>query len=167
MKKIKRLSLNGLKETCLLLDDTTKMSILGGGGKVNISNGTLENMQNGVQYVGTDGTTCFFEGVNFVIGGTLENTAYQFNGTIHIDESWLKNGFNVDNFAHEYGHHLQQQEMGTLYYFAYVAIPSVWNEWAEGGSGHSSMPYEKDADKRGSDYYNKNKHVLKSDPNGK
>lgn len=164
MKKIQRLSLNGLKETCLLLDDTTKMSILGGGDKVNIKGGTLENMQNGVQYVGTDGTTCFFEGVNYAIGGIVwKDSAYQLLGTIRISKSWIEDGFSVESFAHEYGHYLQQKDM-SVWDYTILAVKSLYSSISD---GHSSKSYEQDASGRGSDYYNKNKHVPKSSNNGK
>lgn len=170
MKKIQRLSLNDLKETCLLLDDTTKKSILGGGEIVPLSKGSLENMENGVQYIGKDGITCFFAGVNFSLGGTADMTAYQLLGTIHIDPTWINDKdhpFTVEDFAHEYGHFLQELSMGTLSYLMYVALPSVLNEWLEGGSGHSEMPTEKQATEFGMDYYNKNKHDSNKNKNGK
>ncbi len=138
--------------------------LLGGGNILYISGGYLENMSYGVLFVGNDGTRCFFNGVSWTTDGlyniipVVENTAYQWNGTIHIDYGWAKDGFNVYNFAHEFGHYLQQEEMGTYNYLRYVAYPSMYNLQFEDGYNHNSMPYETDATSRGIKFFNTHKY---------
>lgn len=110
MKKIQRLSLNELEETCTLLNDYAQASILGGK-DIKIKGGFLQEINGGVQYTGDDGSTCFFSGVSLSTTSP-SGTAYQYGGTIHIDEKWRS--FDVNDFAHEYGHYIQEQEMGTL-----------------------------------------------------
>lgn len=161
MKKIKRLSLNGLEETQMLLNDVTKASIVGGaaacGGR-EIAGGTLEERNGGVVYTGNDGSTCFFAGVKLGDGFAVENTAYQLGGVITISKSWTS--FNVDDFAHEYGHYLQEQEMGHWNYFWDVAVYSAYDMLVNGGYGHQDLSVEKDATERGKAYLSS--HLTKS-----
>lgn len=165
MKTIKKLSLNGLQKTYVLLNDSIQASILGGGDPLKIKGGTLVEKNGGVQYTGDDETTCFFSGVS--LGNlALSGTAYQYNGTINIDEGWAngKDGvqFDINNFIHEYGHFLQEQEMGHFEYSFRVAIPSgtdiglrnIYNLFGYKHSySHMDLPFEKNATERGEEYY--------------
>lgn len=158
MKKIKKLDLNGMKETDTLLNDSaTLLSTAGSDSTINISGGTLKNTNGGVLYTGNDGSSCFFTGVSAsVVGWIPDGTACQWSGTIYIETGWAASSFNVNDFAHEYGHYLQQQEMGTGSYIWSVGISSVWDMIKNGGCGHSDLPYEKDATERGMAYLNAN-----------
>ncbi|MGE9314219.1 hypothetical protein ACLOAU_21370 [Niabella sp. CJ426] len=89
-----------------------------------INGGLLVETANGVQYYGSSGTVAFFPGVK-LSKNAANNTAYQMNGTIHINENWANNGFDIDDFAHEYGHYLQQQGRGQFRYLLEIALPSV------------------------------------------
>ena len=137
------------------LNDSIQASILGGGYPLKIKGGTLVEKNGGVQYTGDDGTTCFFSGVSLG-NSALSGTAYQYNGTIHIDEGWAngKDGvqFDINNFIHEYGHFLQEQEMGHFEYSFRVAIPSgtdiglrnIYNLFGYKHSySHMDLPFEK------------------------
>ena len=167
MKKIQRLSLNELEETCTLLSDYSQTSILGGGEEnitINISGGTLKEINGGVQYTGSDGSTCYFSGVSLSTKSP-EGTAYQYGGTIHIDEKW--SSFDVNDFAHEYGHYIQEQEMGTFAYTFYVGVRSafdvMWGNFLDSigvsHKDHSARSYEVDATKKGDDYLKDNMHT--------
>lgn len=157
MKKIRRLSLNGLEETCTLLNDSAQAAIMGGGDPFKIKGGTLTEVNGGVQYVGDDGKTCFFEDCS-LSSASPTGTAYQWGGTIHIDEKWTT--FDINDFAHEYGHRLQEQEMGTFLYTFYVgarsALDVAWGDFLDwlgvSHKDHSERSYEKDASKRGEEY---------------
>lgn len=152
MKKIKKHSLKSLKENCILLDDSTQMSILGGVDVLKINGGTLEEINGGVQYTGDDGSSCYFEGVTISTCFVREGTAYQLFGCIHISEDWINGGFSVKNFAHEYGHYLQEKEMGIFDYIVDVAYPSAYNMWFEDGYNHNELECEIDADRRAQEY---------------
>lgn len=166
MKKIQRLSLNGLEETCTLLKDSAQASILGGI-DIKIKGGVLQEINGGVQYTGEDGSTCFFSGVSLSTD-SASGTAYQYGGTIHIDEKWKS--FNINDFAHEYGHYLQEQEMGTFTYTFSVAIPSgldiMWGDFLDwlgiSHTDHSNRSYEKDATEKGDDFLKNNMHTPKN-----
>lgn len=94
-----------------------------------------------------------------------QNAAYQLNGTIHISDSWANNGFSNFDFAHEYGHYLQQEEIGTANYLVNVAIPSVISAWTN-PENHSSQSYEIDATERGIGYMNNNSSYINYYPGG-
>ena len=167
MKKLKKMT---LANRCSLHELAVGMQPLGAidlaamiGGlheQLSISGGVLENVEGGVLFTGNDGSTCLFEGATFVAGGSLPGSAYQMSGTIHISYDWLndkKYPFNVNNFAHEFGHYLQQQEMGLGSYLVDVAAPSGYDMalryvGCNPGYAHNELPYEKDADDRGKKY---------------
>lgn len=163
MKKIQRLSLNELEETCTLLNDYAQASILGGK-DIKIKGGVLQEINGGVQYTGDDGSTCFFSGVSLSTTSP-SGTAYQYGGTIHIDEKWRS--FDVNDFAHEYGHYIQEQEMGTFTYTYSVGVPSafdvMWGNFFDwlgiSHKEHSHRSYEVDASEKGNDYLKSNMHT--------
>lgn len=103
-----------------------------------IAGGELVTTANGVTYYGNNGSCITFTGVKFSTEKVLPNTAYQLNGTIHVSEKWIDNGFNVYNFAHEYGHYIQEEEMGKLDYYK-MAIQSMYN-LATDPENHYNMP---------------------------
>lgn len=164
MKKIQKLSLNGLEETYTLLNDSAQASILGGE-DIKINGGLLQEVNGGVQYTGEDGASCFFSGVSLSTKAS-SGTAYQYGGTIHIDEKWTS--FDINDFAHEYGHYIQEQEMGTFTYTFSVAIPSafdvMWGNYLDwlgiSHTDHSNRSYEKDASDKGNDYLKNNMHTI-------
>lgn len=77
--------------------------------------------------------------------------ALQEYGYVGISQAWARSNFDIHDFAHEFGHYLQQVEMGFSYQYR-VALPSIINITFYGGAGHDSMPYEKDATARGEAY---------------
>lgn len=142
----------------LNLDDTRR--VLGGWDPVNgyetikIDGGFLQEVQDGTWYFGNDGRRIFFDGVGISTAGVVPGTAYQSGGVITISQEWIndaKRPFNIKDFAHEYGHYLQEQEMGSSAYWTDVAIPSAYNMLTDPKS-HDYLPCEQDATKRGNDY---------------
>lgn len=167
MKLANKCSLQQLAGEMPVLGTIDQAAIIGGWGELNISGGKLENVWGGVQFTGDDGSTCFFEGVWCGSGSYIvaNNTAYQMLGWIQISDSWIyddKNPFNIHDFAHEFGHHLQEEEYGFWGYIAGVAMPSVYDMLVNGGYGHKQQPYEQDAYNRGEEYL-KN-HMKKPEP---
>lgn len=113
-----------------------------------ITGGFLASDRGGTTFRGMDGLQLFFPGVRFSTRMVAPRAAYQIGGTIYISRSWANSGFNLKAFAHEYGHYLQQQEWGTLYYVFKVAIPSVYSAWFFPDTHHLNW-FEQDATARG------------------
>ena len=157
MKKVRRIKLDSLQKDLLYLSKGQLQSFLGGKGKkgTRIYGGTLLNTDNGVVWTGDDGKSGRFYGVSFTIDDVCpDDTAYQLLGTIHIERGWAEDDFNIYNFAHEFGHYLQEEEYGFWEYLkmASESAKSV----LEDPDNHMNQPYEKDATKRGLEYLNKN-----------
>lgn len=156
-RKITKASIEELRKEMPVLNEEEEQSIVGGE-RIRISGGYLESVDGGTYFYGDNGSTVFFKGVDFSIDSKLiaDYSAYQFNGTIHVEEKWAYNGFDIYVFAHEYGHYLQQEEMGFWNYLTDVAIPSMYSAQHNDPYTHSQQPFEKDATKRGEEYLNKN-----------
>ena len=94
------------------------------------------------------GESYVFDGVTMDTGGAFNGAAYQLNGTIH--EGRGENaGLSMNEFIHEYGHYLQQQEsqIGYIGVIAESAYKSVTKDDNYYGSGN-----EKNASERGNAY---------------
>lgn len=81
MKKIKSLKKSQIFDSQLLRKEKCNrvMAANEDSEAIRISGGSLQNVNGGVNYVGDDGTTCYFEGVTFAVGGlVMQNTAYYF-----------------------------------------------------------------------------------------
>lgn len=121
--------------------------------ELHISGGVLKQVSDGVYYYGDNGSSCFFKGAK-ITTSLATGGAYQLNGWIHVDPSWTTHGFNVYDFAHEYGHYLQQQKEGLKYYETavkslYSAIyASLTKDW----DSHTQKPYEQEATALGNEY---------------
>ncbi|MBR3284047.1 MAG: hypothetical protein IKI60_01855 [Alloprevotella sp.] len=94
-----------------------------------IYRGRLMQEPGGVLFIGDDSRKIFFERVRVHVGKFFipRETAFQISGHIFISRHWLKRGFSLETFAHEYGHYLQQRRLGFFPYLFRVAIPSVWS----------------------------------------
>jgi len=113
-----------------------------------ITGGFLEAGMGGTTFHGKNGMKVFFPGIRFSTNMVAPHAAYQLGGVIYISVSWARRGFDLKAFAHEYGHFLQQQEWGILYYLFKVAIPSVFSAWFFPAT-HYLKSYEQDATFRG------------------
>lgn len=160
MKKLKltRKSLDELVLVMPVIDELEQGVMVGGGdGDIVIYGGVLHNGNGGVTFIGNDGTTCFFEGVTARTPAIIaDGTAYQFGGNINMSKKGLSTNFGIEDFAHEYGHYLQQKEMGVIDYTFQVAIPSAWNLLHDPQT-HDQQPYEQGATTKGMEYYNTHK----------
>lgn len=159
-RKLTRATIDEIRKEMPVLNLDEKRSVLGGYDPVKgyetigIAGGYLQENGAGTWFYGEDGRRIFFEGVGISTSCVMPGTAYQSGGVITIAKDWLNDSgypFNVDTFAHEYGHYLQEQEMGSYAYWKDVAVPSGYNLLTDPGS-HDYMPYEQDATKRGQDY---------------
>lgn len=154
MKKLTKKNLVELAEVLPVIDSNLQRKFVGGGdATLRIEGGYLVDTAEGVVFKSDSGCEMFFEGVDISTSSVAEYSAYQFNGTIHISQSWADSGFGISVFVHEYGHYLQQNEMGTFKYITDVAIPSVYSA-ATDPENHSSQSYEQDATERGEVYWN-------------
>lgn len=154
-KKLTRSSIDEIRKEMLILNSTEERKVIGGGNRVQISGGYLEEKDGGTYFYGNNGGSVFFSGISISTSLVADNAAYQMSGTIHVSESWANNGFSVYDFAHEYGHYLQQVDMGTYKYITDVAIPSVYSA-SQDPSNHSSKPYEQQATNLGNQYLENN-----------
>lgn len=124
--------------------------------EVNISGGKLVNARDagGVLYKGDDGASCLFKGVSLSLGRVVDRSAYQWNGTIHVSPGWIASGFTVNDFAHEYGHFLQQNQSGVIGYCR-IALSSMYS-LATNPRNHSSRSFEREATELGRAYLKEN-----------
>lgn len=153
MKKLTKQCLVELSETLTLIEPNVQRQFVGGAGdtgdRLPISGGTLVDTQSGVDFISNSRQVTHFKGVDISTSWVREGTAYQLNGTIHIDEGWAKNGFNIYDFAHEYGHYLQQQDPNHCYLT--TILKSVYSVISDPGN-HKNQPIEIDATRRGNEY---------------
>ena len=84
-------------------------------------------------------------------------TSGSFLGTIFLNHNNRQkaedNAYAIEVLRHEYGHSLQEEEMGTLRYLCKIGIPSVVYNLISRNSqvlldNYESMPWEYDADRR-------------------
>lgn len=118
-----------------------------------IADGTLHWCEQGTLFVGHRSERILFRGVRARLGGTLPNTAFQFNGCIRIGRQWQKS-FTVALFAHEYGHFLQQQQLG-LWRYTWLALKSVLSVVLSTllrRHNHFTRSFERNATYRGQQY---------------
>lgn len=161
MRKLTKLKVAELSKEMPILTIEEEKGVIGGWDPVTgyqtlqIYGGSLIEQSNGTWFYGDDGRRIFFEGIGISTSYVLDRGAYQAGGTIHVGEYWANNGFGVDKFAHEYGHYLQEQEMGGAAYWSQVAVPSAYSAWSD-LSNHDNQPYEQDATNRGQSYMNNN-----------
>lgn len=90
---------------------------------IRIADGMLYADEQGTLFVGNHGERVLFRGVRVRLGGTLPNTAFQLNGCIRIGRKW-QSTFTSTLLAHEYGHFLQQRQLGAWRY-AWLALKSM------------------------------------------
>lgn len=124
------------------------------GTEYKIAGGTLVDTPEGVEFHSDSGIKVWFPFVDISTSIVNEGTAYNLTGTIHIDKGWLEKGFGINDFLHEFGHYLQEIEMGFSEYVTGVAIPSMLSLLRDPES-HDSQPFEQDATKRGQEFWNK------------
>jgi hypothetical protein len=163
MKKLEKLTLRELQNDVAVMSYDENVNLIGGCGSfIAMSGGVIVNYDGYCVYysgatVSPDGTSVsyapgsestVFDGVNASEQSVFQpcDTAYQFNGTIHLGScaNW-----DLDDYAHEYGHYLQEQECGTLWYLKNVAIPSMETV---NQPDHDQQWYEVDATNRGRIY---------------
>lgn len=157
MKKLTKEDLTGLSKTLTLIEPNAQRQFIGGAGRngehLRISGGTLIDTAAGVDFISDTKEITHFKGVDFSTSYVFDNTAYQLNGMIHISEKWLKNGFNIYDFAHEYGHYLQQIDPNHNY--PVTMVKSFYSLLTD-PENHHNQPYEKDATRRGEEYLREN-----------
>lgn len=107
------------------------------GGKV-----TVYNPDNGGQSV-------VFDRVVFSSGTAPDGSAYQLNGVIRVGENPAEI-FDISLMIHEYGHYIQQEEMGTMTYLVYAGSGSAYGRMSD--TPYYQILSEADASNRGNEY---------------
>jgi hypothetical protein len=131
------------------LHSIEKASIIGGGNGVYVlSDGVVISNSYGSTIYYENGNCLYLDGVQISTSLVAPDTGYQWNGVIHISQP---EGWSVNLLLHEYGHYIQQQEMGRWDYFWGVAAPSVWSLLTN-PDNHNSKWFEIDATKKGKEY---------------
>lgn len=157
MKRLTKEDLTELSRTLTLIEPNAQRQFIGGAGRdgdtLCISGGTLIDTPEGVDFISDSGETTHFSGVDLSTSWVTRNAAYQLNGTIHIGKKWLKNGFNLYDFAHEYGHYLQQRDPNHNYLC--TMLKSVYSLLTD-PKNHENQPFEIDATRRGYEYLRDN-----------
>lgn len=139
----------------LVLNCEEERLVIGGTDQLRIKGGYLEEKDGGTYFYGDDGSSVFFKDVGFYTSLVANGDDYQWIEVICVSGNWANSGFSVYDFAHEYGHYLQQEDMGTGKYLVNIAIPSVYSASTD-PYNHSSQSYEQDATNRGEEYLNNN-----------
>lgn len=104
----------------------------------------------GVMYYGNNGTTCFFSGVK-MSSTPIDGSAFQMHGIIFVSPGWVSRGFDVYDFAHEYGHYIQEMNMPAALYYS-LAVGSVYSYLTSTPEEHMSKPFEVQATNLGNQY---------------
>ena len=91
----------------------------------------------------------FYKGVPVVRFPKGDLNSFSIGGVIYLEEEVSEN-----TLRHEYGHSLQEKEMGTGLYIVAVAMPSItYNIMSRNNDtlymNYYNMPWEYDADRRG------------------
>lgn len=158
-KKLFKISLNALEQSFHPLNEEYISKCIGGGlvSTIDTAGGTIANWtMNGEKWAifhSPDGSQFVLEGVhvgNNTLLGQQSNTACYAWGEIRIGNAWTNFSFN--NLIHEYGHYLQEQLHGSLYYYGHVAPASVVSVLSD-PYNHSSNPVEKEATDLGNAYF--------------
>lgn len=123
-------------------------------GSLRIREGYLISKTDHVIFRSDEGWEIIFQGVRISTSMVVKNAAYQLNSVIHISKNWIKRGFSIQDFTHEYGHYLQQQEMGLFKYLRKVAFLSVFSLITRPET-HYHRPFERDATNKGNEYRNR------------
>ncbi|MBR1594174.1 MAG: hypothetical protein IJ692_04520 [Alloprevotella sp.] len=121
---------------------------------IEIEDGILRNGREGTLFRSrATGKEILFRGVRTHVGGWYmpPYAAFQLFGHIHIGRRWQKEGFCVTDYAHEYGHYLQEKSIGHLRYVFCVAIPSVWS-LLRNPRRHAEKRFEQEATCLGRDF---------------
>lgn len=149
-QKLTRALIDEIRKEMPVLNEDEEKRVQGGWDPVKgyetlrIAGGFLQETGNGTWYYGEDGKQIFFEGIGISTAEPIASgTAFQVGGVISISQDWLndtRHPFTIKDFAHEYGHYLQELEMGSGSYWKDVAIPSGYNLLTDPGS-HDDMPY--------------------------
>lgn len=116
-----------------------------------IQGGYLIPKETHVLFPSDKGEEIIFQGIRVSTSRVVKNAAYQLNGVIYISKNWIKKGFSVQDFAHEYGHYLQQKELGLFKYLVKIAFPSMFSLAAK-PKKHFQRPFERDATNKGNEY---------------
>lgn len=125
---------------------------------IDIEDGMLIRINGGTLFRShSDDSEVFFPGIRAHAGGLLvaPNGAFQLWGHIFIGRRWHKDGFLLHNFAHEYGHFLQERSMGHIRYFFRVALPSLWS-LIRRPLRHGKKSFEREATRLGLEFITNN-----------
>ncbi len=129
--------------------------------EMKINGGVLKEVtqdgMHGVMYYGNNGETCFFSGVRMTSNPLCDGAAFQLKGIIFVSPGWASRGFNVYDFAHEYGHYIQEMGMPGMLYYP-LAIGSVYSYLTSSPEEHMSKPFEVQATSLGNKYLLDNMH---------
>jgi hypothetical protein len=156
-RKLTRKSLDELAVIMPIIDKNGQNGFVGGTivTSIRINGGYLisydyenEDLVKLTVYQPDSGSTIVFDGVTCSTG-SLNGSAYQFNG-IKVGEDSEAN-FDIGTMIHEYGHFLQQEEMGTVAYLAYAGSGSAYG-YTFSGVDYYDIPSEKNASERGQEY---------------
>lgn len=111
----------------------------------NVNSQTIFKPNNGDDSIVLFGVCCDY--------GNMLGYPYQLNG-IKVGKS-PSTSFTVGMLIHEFGHHLQQQELGTFRFMLYAGIGSaIANIYQRFGGDYYSIYSERDASFRGQAYIN-------------
>lgn len=159
MKTLLRKNLDELALTMPIVNENEQRNFVGGTKvtSIRINGGYLysydyENDDLGkltVYQPDNGGDPIVFDGVTCSDCSAPDGSAYQFNGICVGDNP--SSNFDIGTMIHEYGHFLQQEEMGTIRYGLYAGAGSLYGR-LNPEVDYYEIPSEKDASKRGQEY---------------
>lgn len=107
----------------------------------------------GGTYVGAirinGGQSVLFGGVVCSNSSAPDGSACQLSGVIRVGENPAEN-FDISLMIHEYGHYMQQEEMGIMTYLVYAGSGSAYGRMSD--TPYYQIPSEADASNRGNEY---------------
>lgn len=152
MRKITKEKIEEIKSELAQDGESSKITIFPD--SLQISGGTLRQYAGGVIFTSKNGDQCCaFPGVKMT-SVAVNGGAYQLLGYIGIDSDWVSNGFTIYDFAHEYGHYLQQEKYGYWEYLYHIMPESLKTV---GTPEHKNNPVEVEATQLGEEYLSTHK----------
>jgi hypothetical protein len=153
MRTLRKADIESMERELQELHSMEKASIIGGGNGIYVlADGVIVSNSYGSTIYYENGNCMYINNVQISTNWVTPDAGYQWNGVIHISQS---ENWSIDGILHEYGHYIQQQEMGRWDYFWRVAIPSMWSLLTN-PSNHNTKWFEVDATKKGSEYQSNN-----------
>ncbi|SEJ78985.1 hypothetical protein SAMN05216327_12019 [Dyadobacter sp. SG02] len=144
---MKKISFDDLIADLSIIESEQDLNSIRGGDTIYINGGYIVNSGGNATFYSNNGTSFTLPGATVYSSQNWGDNHYQLSGGIYLDPN---GGADVSTLIHEYGHYLQQQQMGTGSYIA-AGLGSAYSVYTNPGE-HASQPFEVQATNYGYQY---------------